>query len=551
MHVSLKQQLKNVLELMKYLRWQVVATLLVTRLILAGFNVYISFWLQQGIDVATNGRYFMLKTILLLMLLGIVIYTVVDYFSARLQQQIKVTLSQKISTQVLQGFLQQKDQRLTAGKMLNIINSDIQVLSSTLLDGLMPLLDFALTVLCGIIYLLFFSVAFTSIFMVISLLLFLIVRKFLKLQTAANLEFMTKDDQHKAFLEELYKGLPVFRTLGTFKWVMNRHDAYYQGKRPAYLKFANYVAENNAVLTGGVYLAQVGTILLGLLLVRINQLSMGAMLGLWNAGVGSVLYPFISLPQTLEYLARQQASFTRVFSNLDQSAPQISATNQQNSDEIVFTNVSFNYPKQERKIFDRINLRLHNHGLYFLLGENGAGKTTLLRLAAGNLQPTSGTVSFKADGKNLSGKLAAQISYVPQKSIIYSASLLENLCLGNKNYSAEELRQLLEELGLWTRIKELPQGLATQISPESDFSVGQMRRIAIIRALVQKRPFLFLDEPFSDLDQASQKNVMQVLRKAAVNHGIVIITHTFNMINDADTVIRLQEGQVNETKFND
>lgn len=211
MHVSLKQQLKNVLELMKYLRWQVVVALLATRLILAGFNVYISFWLQQGINVATSGQYFLLKTILLLMLLGIAIYTVVDYFSARLQQQVKVTLSQKISAQVLQGFLQQKEQQLTAGKMLNIVNSDIQVLSSTLLDGLMPLLDFALTVLCGPIYLLFFSAMFTSIFMVISLLLFLIVLKFLKLQTSANLEFMAKDDQHKAFLEELYKGLPVFR----------------------------------------------------------------------------------------------------------------------------------------------------------------------------------------------------------------------------------------------------------------------------------------------------------------------------------------------------
>lgn len=100
---------------------------------------------------------------------------------------------------------------------------------------------------------------------------------------------------------------------------------------------------------------------------------------------------------------------------------------------------------------------------------------------------------------------------------------------------------ILEKLDLWDRVLELPQQLDSPVSP-SDFSIGQLRRLAIARALLEDKPFIFLDEPFSDLDQENQASLLQLLRTVATKRGVIIIAHTFDLIEPNDHIIQLNGG---------
>ena len=104
---------------------------------------------------------------------------------------------------------------------------------------------------------------------------------------------------------------------------------------------------------------------------------------------------------------------------------------------------------------------------------------------------------------------------------------------------AEKIKEVLSELDMWQRIADLPKGLETKIDDEGMFSGGQIRRISIARALLEDKPFIFLDEPFSDIDAKSQEILLRVLRRERRKRGIVIIAHTFDLIEKEDVVISL------------
>ena len=115
----------------------------------------------------------------------------------------------------------------------------------------------------------------------------------------------------------------------------------------------------------------------------------------------------------------------------------------------------------------------------------------------------------------------------------------ENLTLGKNNVREEKIKEVLSELDMWQRIADLPKGLETKIDDEGMFSGGQIRRISIARVLLEDKPFIFLDEPFSDIDARSQEILLRVLRREKRKRGIVIIAHTFDLIEKEDVVISL------------
>ena len=128
------------------------------------------------------------------------------------------------------------------------------------------------------------------------------------------------------------------------------------------------------------------------------------------------------------------------------------------------------------------------------------------------------------------------------KSQFYNLSIKDNLTLG-KDISIKEIYGILEKVNLLEKVQGLEEGLDTLINDNS-FSLGQFRRLSLARAILQKADYIFLDEPFSDLDKDNQEKILTLLRKLNKNIGIVIISHTFDFIEEQDNVVKVGEQNV-------
>lgn len=180
-----------------------------------------------------------------------------------------------------------------------------------------------------------------------------------------------------------------------------------------------------------------------------------------------------------------------------------------------------------------------------IVGPSGSGKSTLLHLLSGLLTPTSGQVLFDGadisrwDDTTLSRFRGTQVQYIPQgQSLLQNLSVLENLLLPFQRYPREtdgqaEALSLLEVVGLADYAYERPEHL----------SGGELRRVSILRALLNKPQYILADEPTSDLDRENTEIVVSLLRQAAAEGiGVILVTHDPSILREEDTVYRLEHG---------
>jgi ABC-type multidrug transport system fused ATPase/permease subunit len=213
---------------------------------------------------------------------------------------------------------------------------------------------------------------------------------------------------------------------------------------------------------------------------------------------------------------------------------------------LVLDQVSFGYPPGP-VLLDRISAELHGPGLVALIGSSGAGKSTLLRLLLKLLQPGSGRILL--DGIDLAGlddrALRQAVAYVPQESALFQASLRDNLLLG-RDYSDEQLWSVLERVELAEAVSSL--GGLDYLAGErgGGLSGGQRQRLALARALLSEPLVLLLDEPTSNLDQASEQAIVTALGQQARLRLVLATTHRPALLAAAGIIMELTDsGQLN------
>lgn len=193
---------------------------------------------------------------------------------------------------------------------------------------------------------------------------------------------------------------------------------------------------------------------------------------------------------------------------------------------IKFNNISYKYSKNDKPLFQNLNLDFQLNNKYILVGDSAAGKSTILNLIAGLLRNNSGDIkmndiSYSAISDN---DLHEKISYLQQDSYIFSASLKWNLTLG-KNIPDAEINNVIHECGLEDMIAKLPNGVDTVLNDQGEqLSGGQKQRISFAREILRDTPIYLLDEATSALDKsASVKLEKAILSKK--NKTVIMVTH--------------------------
>lgn len=216
-----------------------------------------------------------------------------------------------------------------------------------------------------------------------------------------------------------------------------------------------------------------------------------------------------------------------------------------NSPAVEFQGVSFTYKQSNEYALKDIYFKIHKNQTVGIIGSTGSGKSTLINLIPRFYDSTEGNVLI--NGMNVRDysleALRNKIGVVPQKAVLFSGTVSENIRFGLKNASDNEIKTAAKIAQASEFIEKLPEGYETYISQGgSNFSGGQKQRLTIARALVKQPEILILDDSSSALDYATDAALRKALKDSTENMSVVIVSQRVNSVKDADFIIVLDDG---------
>jgi ATP-binding cassette, subfamily B, bacterial len=214
---------------------------------------------------------------------------------------------------------------------------------------------------------------------------------------------------------------------------------------------------------------------------------------------------------------------------------------------IALAGVSYSYPLAETIALADISLAFPPGSATLIAGESGAGKTTLALTIAGLIEPSAGAISVGTAADGTSERLRGLVTLVPQHTMLFRASMLENLRFGNPDATMSEIRSVISMLRLDSLVGKLPGGLHGSVGDGGNaISGGERQRVGIARALLAPYPVVLLDEATNALDGATARCVHDAIREYCSNRTLIIVAHRIPQMLDDDHVVILRQGKVGE-----
>ncbi len=209
--------------------------------------------------------------------------------------------------------------------------------------------------------------------------------------------------------------------------------------------------------------------------------------------------------------------------------------------------VSFAYDGQAQPALDHINLTIPAGAHVAVLGRTGCGKSTLLQLLTRAWDPAQGQILFNDTPLTAMSEPALRktVSVVPQRVHLFSATLRDNLLLAAPGAADDALSAMLEKVGLHKLLND--EGLNSWLGEGGrQLSGGELRRLAIARALLHDAPLMLLDEPTEGLDATTERQILDLLEKEMQGKTVLMVTHRLRGLADFDQIIVMDNGQIIE-----
>lgn len=210
---------------------------------------------------------------------------------------------------------------------------------------------------------------------------------------------------------------------------------------------------------------------------------------------------------------------------------------------IEIKDLHFSYSKEGRVIFDNFSYNFPPGSITAIVGETGAGKTTLIRLLFSLVKPCKGMLTLYNNGHEtieIGPNTRMNFSYVPQGNTLFSGTIRENLLMGNKYATEEEMNEALK-IAAANFVFNLPSGIDSVCGEIGDgFSEGQAQRIVIARALLKKCSIYIFDEATSSLDEATERIVIQNIISSMSGRTLIFVTHRPEILNYCTQILRLE-----------
>jgi HlyB family type I secretion system ABC transporter len=299
-------------------------------------------------------------------------------------------------------------------------------------------------------------------------------------------------------------------------------------------------------------LSRVITIGLGAYLVLDGQLTLGGLIA-FRIIAGYVTSPVMRLATLWQNFQETALSLERLADIVDH--PEEGETDRNNipmpaiKGRVKYDNLSFRFKNNGPLQLKNITTEFDPGTFVAVVGESGAGKSTITKLLSRLYEPEGGRILV--DGYDINRvelySLRRQIGVVPQDTLLFEGSILDNIALTNPDATTEEIIAAAQIAAAHDFIMTLPNGYNTRVGERgSSLSGGQRQRIAIARTILQAPAMMVLDEATSALDFATEQEVSRNLKEALKGRTVFFITHRLGTIKNADTIVMMDAGSIVE-----
>jgi ATP-binding cassette subfamily B protein len=439
-----------------------------------------------------------------------------------------------------------------SGQLLSRATGDLSLIRRWLSFGIVLFVANGITIIVGLGVLFSFHWMLGLLFFVTSIPIWLRGFKFEKEYHATARRSQDQAGDLATSIEESVHGIRVLKAFGRGGFFTEKFALDAKSLRDTELKKAGLIANIWIYLILVPEIAVGLSMLIGVWLVASNQLTVGGLVAFF-ATTTVLRWPTESIGFLLSMTLDAKTAIERYFEVLDEPVtiqdPEQPKTITNPSGRLEFKNVHFRYadaPASQPDLLNGVNLVLEPGESVALIGVTGCGKSTLTALTTRLYEVTSGAVELDGiDIRDLTRRdLRQHIAMAFEDATLFSASVKDNILLGNPEASDEELSQAIEiaQAGF---VYELPEGLDTKIGEEGlSLSGGQRQRLALARAVAAKPEVLVLDDPLSALDVDTEAMVEEALRTVLKNTTSLIVAHRPSTVMLADKVALLENGKI-------
>ncbi|MBQ7153366.1 MAG: ABC transporter ATP-binding protein [Clostridia bacterium] len=499
--------------------------------------------------VAAGDRAVVIRTGLLMVaaaLAGLLLAVIAQYFAARASAGAAAQMRHDLFAKIQSLSFTELDRTGTA-TLITRMTSDVNQVQNGINMGLRLLLRSPFIVFGALIMALLIDVPSALVFALAIPLLGLVVFTII-LSTMP----LYRGVQHKldAVLGRTRQNLSGVRVLRAFCKEEEESEQFILSNKDL-MRAQKFVGAISAILNPATYLilnlAIVALVWRGAVRIDSGDLSQGQLIALYNYML-QILVELIKLANLIILLSRSGACMKRIGAVLDMRSSLMvkgNAVPEKAEGRVEFEHVSLRYSGAGADSLQNISLSCGAGEHFGIIGATGSGKTSLVQLIPRFYDCTEGCV--RVDGVDVRDMdptfLRGLVGYVPQKAVLFSGSVRENLLWGNPDATDEELWQALRAAQAEEVILNKPGGLDEPVEQDGrNFSGGQRQRLCIARALVGSPRILILDDSSSALDYATDAALRAALRSLPWHPTVFIVSQRISSLRGADRIIVLEEG---------
>jgi len=514
-------------------------------------------FMVDGLAAGKLGREALWQAIGLLLLLGVANYGLrvawrMKLFSAAYQLgvELRTRFYRRLSLQGPQFFQKQR-----TGDLMALATNDIDAIEMAAGEAMLAGFDGSLTLLLVLGMMLVGVDWRLALFALIPFPLmawaFWRISSHIHTASADSLKRFSALNDH---VQETLSGVRTLRALGLEQRSSDRFEELAGAAADASLTAQRWEAAYEPAV--GLTLTAATGLSLGLggFLVWRNELTIGELTS-FSMYLGQLIWPMFAAGWVLSLIERGRAAYARLQPMLDAPLtiedhgplPHVAPGN------LELRGVGFAYPGQHEAALSDISLTLKPGQTLGLVGPTGSGKSTLLRVLLRQLTPTQGSARWGGhalDQYTLQA-LRAAISWVPQESFLFSASIADNIALAKPGATRAEVERAANLAAIHDDILLFPHKYETEVGEKGiTLSGGQRQRVAIARALLSDNDLLLLDDALSAVDTGTETAILEhleELRRAHTTRCAIIASHRLSAVVDADQIVVLQHGRITES----
>jgi ATP-binding cassette subfamily B protein len=494
--------------------------------------------------------YFAVAAVALIAIVGAVSSYVEKYLTTSVSQWVGHDLRRTLYHHIQRLSLAEHDQSRT-GDLITRVTSDIGAVQDFINSALLGMLVNAMTLVGMIGVMLYLNWRFTLIALSVVPVLFLVVYYYTRRIKSASRAVRTQEGKLLSVVEEVLTSIRVVKAFAREDYEQQRFETESLANVEAGLQARSIKAKLSPVVE---VIVAIGTCLVlwyGARLAMAGELSAGVLI-VFLLYLGKMYKPMRDLSKMTDTVSKAMVGYERIQEVLDiesdvrdlrgaRPAPRFKG-------QIEFKDVSFSYGTDKRVLED-VSFTIGAGQVAAFVGPSGTGKSTLVGLIPRFYDPVSGVVAI--DGTDVRRyrlkSLRDQISFVLQDTVLFRATIWENIAYGKPNASPDEIRRAADLANAREFIEEMPEGYDTMVGERGvTLSGGQRQRIAIARAVIRDTPILILDEPTSGLDAASEQAVIGALDTLMTGRTSVVIAHHLGTIRHADVIFVINDSALVE-----